>query len=137
MSLVDSSIAMLGRLLLLLTSAAALRIAPLRPVEVHGRHAAPVASIAVFGASGATGSEAVLQALERGEDVTCLVRDRSKLNAPRSAAGFREVRYAASVARRHRISALSTLTLASHPRLSLAPLSAPYRALPSPRTSSR
>ena len=91
-SLVDSSIAMLGRLLLLLTSAAALRIAPLRPVEVHARHAAPVASIAVFGASGATGSEAVLQALERGEDVTCLVRDRSKLNAPRSAAGFREVR---------------------------------------------
>ena len=45
-------------------------------------------SIAVFGASGGTGSEAVLQALERGEDVTCLVRDRSKLKAPRSAAGF-------------------------------------------------
>jgi putative NADH-flavin reductase len=45
-------------------------------------------SIAVFGASGGTGSEAVLQALERGEDVTCLVRDLSKLKAPRSAAGF-------------------------------------------------
>lgn len=47
-------------------------------------------SIAVFGASGGTGSEAVLQALERGEEVTCLVRDRSKLKAPRSAAGFTE-----------------------------------------------
>ena len=45
-------------------------------------------AIAVFGASGGTGSEAVLQALERGEDVTCLVRDRSKLLAPRSVAGF-------------------------------------------------
>ena len=35
-----------------------------------------------------TGSEAVLQALERGEDVTCLVRDLGKLKAPRSAGGF-------------------------------------------------
>ena len=83
----------LGRLLLLLaSSAAALRIAPARPVEHAARHAAPALSIAVFGASGATGSEAVLQALERGEDVTCLVRDRSKLMAPRTAAGFSQVR---------------------------------------------
>jgi len=29
-----------------------------------------------------------LQALQRGEEVTCLVRDRSKLTAPRSVAGF-------------------------------------------------
>ena len=45
-------------------------------------------SIAVFGAAGQTGSEAVLQALERGEEVTALVRDRTKMKAPRSAAGF-------------------------------------------------
>jgi putative NADH-flavin reductase len=59
-----------------------------------GRVASPRASvscsIAVFGASGGTGSEAVLQALEKGEDVTCLVRDRSKLLSPRTAAGFTE-----------------------------------------------
>jgi len=48
----------------------------------------PQCSLAVFGASGGTGSEAVLQALERGEDVTCLVRDLVKLKAPRSAGGF-------------------------------------------------
>eukprot|EP00308_Calcidiscus_leptoporus_P001828 CAMPEP_0119373592 /NCGR_PEP_ID=MMETSP1334-20130426/26172_1 /TAXON_ID=127549 /ORGANISM="Calcidiscus leptoporus, Strain RCC1130" /LENGTH=288 /DNA_ID=CAMNT_0007391409 /DNA_START=45 /DNA_END=911 /DNA_ORIENTATION=- len=48
----------------------------------------PMCSVAVFGASGGTGSEAVLQALERGEEVTCLVRDRNKLVAPRTAAGF-------------------------------------------------
>jgi len=40
-------------------------------------------SIAVFGASGGTGSEAVLQALQRGEAVSCLVRDKSKLQSPR------------------------------------------------------
>jgi len=48
------------------------------------------ASIAVFGASGGTGSEAVLQALERGESVTCLVRDSAKLKSPRTASGFSE-----------------------------------------------
>lgn len=58
-------------------------------VARHTSRTCPIrAAIAVFGASGATGSEAVLQALERGEDVTCLVRDASKLVAPRSAAGF-------------------------------------------------
>merc|ERR1719324_490716 len=62
---------------------AALRRAP-------SRSTSPSASIAVFGASGGTGSEAVLQALERGEEVTCLVRDRTKLKSPRSAAGFSE-----------------------------------------------
>jgi len=45
-------------------------------------------SIAVFGASGGTGSEAVLQALERDESVTCLVRDQSKLLSPRSSGGY-------------------------------------------------
>lgn len=58
------------------------------PATGASRSRAAQCSIAVFGASGGTGSEAVLQALERGEDVTCLVRDRSKLKAPRSAAGF-------------------------------------------------
>jgi len=43
-----------------------------------------VSTIAVFGASGRTGSEVVLQALERGEKVSCLVRDRSRLKAPRT-----------------------------------------------------
>jgi putative NADH-flavin reductase len=80
------------------------------------RGGAPACSIAVFGASGGTGalqelkardiaagrtllpkcfsrpctagSEAVLQALERGEEVTCLVRDTAKLKAPRTAGGF-------------------------------------------------
>jgi putative NADH-flavin reductase len=47
-------------------------------------------SVAVFGASGGTGSEAVLQALQRGESVTCLVRDRSKLKAPRTVDDFVE-----------------------------------------------
>jgi len=58
------------------------------PLSEHRRAPSPLCSVAVFGASGGTGSEAVLQALERGEDVTCLVRDRSKLKSPRSAAGF-------------------------------------------------
>jgi len=54
------------------------------------RAAAPRCSVAVFGASGGTGSEAVLQALDRGEEVTCLVRDSKKLVAPRTAGGFTE-----------------------------------------------
>ena len=62
----------------------------LAPTSAPSRAAAIQNSIAVFGASGGTGSEAVLQALERGEDVTCLVRDRAKLKAPRSAGGFTE-----------------------------------------------
>merc|ERR1719282_588526 len=74
-----------------LSAVSALRVgAPATGVSptAHARAPPVVSSIAVFGASGGTGSEAVLQALERGEDVTCLVRDRSKLKAPRSAAGF-------------------------------------------------
>merc|ERR1719160_1506887 len=43
----------------------------------------PQCTIAVFGASGRTGSEVVLQALERGEKVSCLVRERGRLKAPR------------------------------------------------------
>jgi putative NADH-flavin reductase len=78
-----------AHLALLLASSAsvsALRLAPLRP-SAPLRGVGASASIAVFGASGKTGSEAVLQSLERGEDVTCLVRDSSKLLAPRTLAG--------------------------------------------------
>jgi len=46
-------------------------------------HADPQCTIAVFGASGRTGSEVVFQALERGEKVSCLVRDPTRLKAPR------------------------------------------------------
>jgi len=60
------------------------------PTAHPSRSSVPSCSIAVFGASGGTGSEAVLQALERGEDVTCLGRDSAKLKAPRTAAGFTE-----------------------------------------------
>lgn len=56
------------------------------PLALAGRArraANAVSTIAVFGASGRTGSEVVLQALERGEKVSCLVRDRQRLKAPR------------------------------------------------------
>ena len=68
-------------------SSSALNIG-VRPTPAVARAAPASCSIAVFGASGATGSEAVLQALERGEDVTCLVRDTSKLANPRTGAKF-------------------------------------------------
>jgi len=45
-----------------------------------------VSTVAVFGGSGRTGSEVVLQAMERGEKVSCLVRDRTRLKAPRDSA---------------------------------------------------
>ena len=76
-------------LALLATSAVALHVSPLRP-SFAARAPAPALSVAIFGASGGTGSEAVLQALERGEEVTCMVRDPSKLVSPRTAAGFTE-----------------------------------------------
>jgi len=79
-----------GAMLMVLSSATALQIQHARRPVANPRAPSPSCSIAVFGASGGTGSEAVLQALERGEEVTCLVRDRSKLKAPRSAAGFAE-----------------------------------------------
>lgn len=51
-------------------------------------HAVPQCTIAVFGASGRTGSEVALQALERGEKVSCLVRDRTRLKPPRDHPGM-------------------------------------------------
>merc|ERR1719160_1561884 len=56
---------------------------PLAPAA-RARRAHVVNTIAVFGASGRTGSEVVLQALERGEKVSCMVRDRTRLKAPRN-----------------------------------------------------
>ena len=52
------------------------------------RCTSPQCTIAVFGASGRTGSEVVLQAMERGEKVSCLVRDRTRLKAPRDHPGI-------------------------------------------------
>ena len=59
--------------------ASALRVGA--PVRRSAGRSAPQMSIAVFGASGGTGSEAVLQALERGESVTALVRLQDTLSA--------------------------------------------------------
>ena len=53
-------------------------------LAARARRAYAVNTIAVFGASGGTGSEVVLQAMERGEKVSCLVRDRLRLKAPRT-----------------------------------------------------
>lgn len=44
-------------------------------------------SIAVFGATGGTGSEAVYQALAKGEEVTCLARDPAKMLIPEGSGG--------------------------------------------------
>jgi len=75
-------------LLLAASASAAAFLVPhaTHPLALAGRSrraADAVSTIAVFGASGRTGSEVVLQALERGEEVSCLVRDRIRLTAPR------------------------------------------------------
>lgn len=44
-------------------------------------------TLAIFGASGGTGGEAVFQALGRGESVSCLARDPSKVVAPVGSGG--------------------------------------------------
>ncbi|CAE8609626.1 unnamed protein product [Polarella glacialis] len=51
------------------------------------RHAPPGAYIAVFGATGLTGREAVYQALQRGLEVRVLARNPSKLLSPLGSAG--------------------------------------------------
>ena len=62
--------------LLLVASASALVVSPPRAnlAAARARAGMPEASIAVIGGAGASGSEAVLQALERGEEVVALVR---------------------------------------------------------------
>ena len=47
----------------------------------------PHMSIAVFGATGGTGGEAAYQALARGEAVTALVRDKSRVVIPQGSGG--------------------------------------------------
>jgi putative NADH-flavin reductase len=59
----------------------------LTPVPGPSRRARIDCSIAVFGATGATGSEAVYQALAQGEEVTCLARDPSKMMIPEGSGG--------------------------------------------------
>ena len=76
-------------LLATLISVDALVVSPPRACRAAPRAEAAM-TIAVFGASGGCGSEAVLQAVERGEAVSALVRDRTKLRAPRSAGGLTE-----------------------------------------------
>ena len=77
--------------LLLVASASALVVSPPRAnlAAARARAGMPEASIAVIGGAGASGSEAVLQALERGEEVVALVRS-SAPKAPRTAGGFTE-----------------------------------------------
>jgi len=58
--------------------------------RVHARAPPVVSSIAVFGASGGTGSEVVMQSLMNGERVSALVREKRKLQAPRTIANFRQ-----------------------------------------------
>ena len=58
--------------------------------RVHARAPPIVSSIAVFGASGGTGSEVVMQSLMNGERVSALVREKRKLQAPRTIANFRQ-----------------------------------------------
>ena len=72
-------------LLLALCSGVAAYAPGTRPLVIAAARRAPVAvnSIAVFGASGRCGSEVVLQAMERGEKVSCLVRNKMNLEAPR------------------------------------------------------
>merc|ERR1719424_968384 len=81
---------MISAALLLSSGASAFSLAGTRSSMVHARTGGISNSVVVLGGSGGTGSEAVLQALERGEDVVTLVRDKSKLTSPRTAGGFSE-----------------------------------------------
>ena len=56
-----------------------------RPIAL--RRVAPCMSIAVFGATGGTGSEVAYQAIKAGTAVTCLCRDPSRLVVPQGSGG--------------------------------------------------
>lgn len=73
--------------LLLTAPASALVVGARGGSRQIGRAATPSCSIAVFGASGGTGSEAVFQALGRGENVNCLVRNPARLLVPAGSGG--------------------------------------------------
>ena len=73
---------------ILTTASSALMVSP--SARVHARAPPIVSSIAVFGASGGTGSEVVMQSLMNGERVSALVREKRKLQAPRTIANFRQ-----------------------------------------------
>ena len=73
---------------LLATASSALMVSP--SARVHARVPPVVATIAVFGASGGTGSEVVMQSLIKGERVSVLVREKRRLQAPRTIANYRQ-----------------------------------------------
>ena len=73
---------------LLATASSALMVSP--SARVHARAPPVVATIAVFGASGGTGSEVVMQSLIKGERVSVLVREKRRLQAPRTIANYRQ-----------------------------------------------
>ena len=73
---------------ILTTASSALMVSP--SARVHARAPPIVSSIAVFGASGGTGSEVVMQSLMNGERVSALVREKRKLQAPRTIANYRQ-----------------------------------------------
>ena len=54
----------------------------------HNTHHSPMMSIIVFGATGATGQEVVVQALNKKEHVVAFCRDQSKLTQPPGTCGI-------------------------------------------------
>ena len=73
--------------LLFVSSAAALSIGAHRASAPVLRAVIPQCTIAVFGGTGGTGSEAVFEALDRGESVVTLARDPSKMTVPEGSGG--------------------------------------------------
>ena len=65
---------------------------PLKPTytirNMHKTHQSPKMSIIVFGATGATGQEVVVQALNKKEHVVAFCRDQSKLTHPPGTCGI-------------------------------------------------
>ena len=67
---------------LVLLALPATAFAPAAAAGRLARRPTALDAIAVFGATGQTGKETVFQALGRGEKVSCLCRDTSRLVAP-------------------------------------------------------